>query len=179
MSGPKLQTLVFKKIPFKDHTPKVASDCFIAPNCFLIGNVIIKEGASVWFGSVLRGDTDLCQVGEGSSIMELCYVENSIIGDQTTISHGAIIHKAHVGNNVLVGIGARIINGAKVGDNSIIGAGALILPMTDIPSNSIVIANGTVLRAAAEKDLKYIRESVLEVQEKATILRDTLKNQIK
>jgi carbonic anhydrase/acetyltransferase-like protein (isoleucine patch superfamily) len=178
MPEPKLQTLVFKQIPFKDKKPEVAPECFIAPNCFLIGNIIIKKHASVWFGSVLRGDTDLCQVGEGSSIMEMCYIENSIIGNQTTISHGAIIHKSHIGNNVLVGIGARIINGAKVGDNSIVGAGALLLPMTEIPPDSIVVANGKVLRNATEKDLKYIQESVMEVQEKATILRDTLKKQV-
>ncbi|MHA1651039.1 MAG: gamma carbonic anhydrase family protein [Candidatus Helarchaeota archaeon] len=177
MKEPKLRTLVHKKISFAGKIPQTAPDCFIAPNCFLIGNVILKKNSSIWFGATLRGDTDLCQIGEGSAIMEQCYVENSIIGDQTMISHGAIIHKSQIGNSVLVGIGARIINGAKVGDNCLIGAGALILPNTEIPPNSIVIEKGKIIRKTTDNDLKYIQESVQEVQRKAKMLKEILQRQ--
>lgn len=106
--------------------------------------------------------------------MEHSYVENSIIGDETMLSHGVIAHKCTIGNNVLVGIGARVINDDKIGDNCIIGAGAFILPNMQIPPNSVVVEKGRVLRTVDEKDLLYIHESVKEVQEKAKILRETL-----
>jgi carbonic anhydrase/acetyltransferase-like protein (isoleucine patch superfamily) len=173
MKEGQLQTLKYKAIPYKGQVPEVHS-IFVAPNCFLIGNVLLKEGSSIWFGATLRGDTDRCELGEGSSVMENSFVENSIIGDQSMISHGAIVHKCTIGDNVIVGIGARIINGAKIGNNTIIGAGAIILPLTEIPSNSVVIDKGKILRGTREEDLKFIQESVQEVQEKARILKENL-----
>ncbi|MGP8154600.1 MAG: gamma carbonic anhydrase family protein [Smithella sp.] len=162
-------------IPFDGKTPVVQS-AFIAPDCYLIGNVVIKKGSSVWFGSIIRGDTALCEIGEGTVVLEHCYVENSIIGDNTMLSHGVIAHKCKIGNNVLVGIGARIINGSEIGDNSLIGAGAFILPDTKIPPNSVVIDKGRVIRSINEKDMHYIHSSVEEVQGKAIILKKTLSN---
>ena len=173
MKKSKLKPLMYKKIPFNGKAPRVQA-IFIAPNCFLIGDVLLKEGSSVWFGSTLRGDTMPCQIGRGSVILEHCFVENSIIGDETLLSHGVIAHKCTIGNNVLVGIGARVINGAEIGDNSLIGAGAFILPNMRIPPNSVVVEKGKVLRIVDEKDILYIHESVKEVQEKAKILQETL-----
>ncbi len=178
MKEPKLKTLIYKRIPFKGKIPQVAVDCFIAPNCFLIGDIILREGSSIWFGSTLRGDTSRCEIGVGSAVLEHCYVENSIIGEQSMLSHGAIAHHCQIGDNVLVGIGAIIINGAKIGDNTIVGAGSLILANTQIPPNSIVIDKGTVVRSITDQDLTYIRESVQEVQEKAKSLKEILKKQI-
>lgn len=177
MPESKLKTLNYKKIVYENQTPKVESS-FIAPNCFIIGNVHLKTGSSVWFGSTLRGDTSACQIGENTAVMELCYIENSQIGDNSMISHGGIVHKCEIGNNVLVGIGSRIINGAKIGDNSIIGAGSLILPNSEIPANSVVIGNGKIIRTCTSNDLDYIQRSVQEVLQKALVMAATLKTQI-
>ena len=174
MKEPKLQTLKFKKIPYKGKSPQIES-IFIAPNCFLIGDVILKEGTSIWFGTTCRGDTSTCEVGEGSAVHKHCFVESSIIGTNTLLSHGVIAHKCQIGNNVIVGIGARVIDGAKIGDNTLIGAGALILPNTQIPPNSIVVDKGKIIRKTQEEDLVYIRESVHKVKEKAKILNDALR----
>ena len=108
--------------------------------------------------------------------MEHCFIENSIIGDGTLLSHGVIAHDCTIGDNVLIGIGARVINGAEIGDNSLIGAGAFILPNIQIPPNSVVIEKGKIIRTADEKDLLYIHDSVREVQEKAKKLRDILEH---
>jgi carbonic anhydrase/acetyltransferase-like protein (isoleucine patch superfamily) len=163
-------------IPFGGKAPQVLS-AFIAPDCFLIGDVVLKEGSSVWFGSIIRGDLAVCEIGKGTVILEHSYVENSIIGDETMLSHGVIAHKCKIGNNVLVGIGARIINGSEIGDNCLIGAGAFILPNTKIPPNSVVIEKGKVIRSINEKDINYIFDSVREVQEKARILKKVLLEQ--
>ncbi len=177
MKEPKLQTLVYKKIPYKDKIPEVKS-IFIAPNCFLVGNVILKERSSVWFGTTCRGDTSICQIGKGSAVLENSFVENSLIGDDTMLSHGVIAHKCKVGNNVLVGISARILNEAEIGDNTMIGAGALILPNMKIPPNSVVIGKGKIARNIQEKDFIYIKKSIQEIQEKAKVLSEVLKKQI-
>lgn len=176
MKEPKLETLKFKKIPFKGKSPQIES-IFIAPNCFIIGDVILKKGTSIWFGTTCRGDTSTCEVGEGSAIHEHCFVESSIIGTNTLLSHGVIAHKCQIGNNVIVGIGARVIDGAKIGDNTLIGAGALILPDTQIPPNSVVVGQGKIIRKSSEKDLLYIKKSVREVKEKAKLLNDALRLQ--
>lgn len=160
-------------ISFEGKLPRVLST-FVAPNCYLIGNVVLKEESSVWFGTVIRGDTALCEIGQRTVVLEQCYVENSIVGDDTMLSHGAIVHKCKIGNNVLVGIGARVINGAEVGDNCLIGAGAFILPNTKIPPNSVVIDKGIVIRTSSEKDIQYIRDSVKEVREKAMLFEKAL-----
>lgn len=178
MTGDKLQTLKYKKIAYMGKIPQVSS-LFVAPNCFIIGDVILKEGSSVWFGSIIRGDITLCQIGEGSAVMEHSFIENSMIGANTLISHGAIIHKCEIGNDVLVGIGARVINGAQVGDNSIVGAGSVILPKTRVPPNSIVIGNGKITRNCTEADIKYIRDSVTEVVEKAKLMVKALQELIR
>jgi len=153
-------------ITFADKTPRVLAT-FIAPGSYLIGNVVLKEGSSIWFGAIIRGDTALCELGEGTVVLEQCYVENSIVGDNTMLSHGAIAHKCTIGNRVLVGIGARVINGAEIGDDCLIGAGALITPNTKIPPNSVVIDKGRIIRTTTDKDIRYIQQSVQEVQQKA------------
>ena len=160
-------------IAFRDQVPRVLST-FIAPGSFIVGNVVLKEESSVWFGAIIRGDTALCEIGRGTVVLEQCYVENTIIGDNTMLSHGAIVHKCTIGNGVLVGIGARIINGAQIGDNCLIGAGALITPNTKIPPNSVVVDKGKIVRTTTEKDIGYILESVQEVQEKARVFAQSL-----
>ncbi len=174
MTEPNSLRFVHKNISFNNKLPLVDPSCFVAPNCFLIGEVILKADSSIWFGTILRGDTDLCEIGKGSSVLELSFVENAIIGDQSMLSHSVIAHHCEIGNDVLVGIGAKILNNAKIGDKSIVGAGALILPNTQIPSKSVVIAEGKVIRNSSKSDIDYIKGSVKEVQEKADILKKNI-----
>ncbi len=93
---------------------------FIAPTATVIGNVKIAPGSSVWFGAVLRSDMALIQIGRNTSVQDNAIIHVSegvetIIGDQVTIGHGAIVHGAQVEDTVLIGIGAIVLDGAKVG----------------------------------------------------------------
>lgn len=119
---------------------------YVADSAQVIGNVILEEGAGIWFGAVLRGDNESITVGEGSNIQENCVLHTDLgfplaIGKGCTIGHAAILHGCMIGNNSLVGMGATVLNGAKIGENCLIGAGALVTEGKVIPDNSLVVGS--------------------------------------
>lgn len=119
---------------------------YVADSAQIIGNVILEEGAGIWFGAVLRGDNEVIVVGEGSNIQENCVLHTDmgyplVIGKGCTIGHSAILHGCTIGNNSLVGMGATVLNGAKIGENCLIGAGALVTEGKVIPDNSLVVGS--------------------------------------
>lgn len=131
-------------LPYKDHVPQVDESAFIADNATVAGRVTLAKNASVWFGAVVRGDTQPITVGEGSNIQDNAVVHVNastpvVIGSNVTVGHGAIIHSATIGNNVLVGMGATVLDGAVIGDNCVIGAGAVVTAKTEIPANSMAL----------------------------------------
>src|SRR6266850_4106697 len=106
-----------------------AGEFWIAPNASLIGRVRLLKGASIWFGSVLRGDNDWITVGERCNIQDLCIVHADpgmpvVLGANVSIGHGVVLHGAIVGDNTIIGMGATLLNRAKIGRNSIVGADA-------------------------------------------------------
>ena len=131
-------------IQYCEHTPEIDPTAFVADNATVAGRVTVGKNASVWFGAVLRGDLQPITVGENSNVQDNAVVHvgantPAVIGDNVTVGHGAIIHGATIGNNVLVGMGATVLDGAVIGDNCIIGAGALVTSRTEIPANSLVL----------------------------------------
>lgn len=144
-----------------DHSPITpeAGAFWVAPNAALIGRVVLKRDASVWFAAVLRGDNETITVGERSNVQDGCVLHTDMgfpleIGRGCTIGHKAILHGCTIGDNSLVGMGATVLNGARIGRNCIIGANALIAEGKEIPDNSLVVGMpGRVVReldAAAE-----------------------------
>ena len=129
---------------------------YVADSAQVIGNVILEEGAGIWFGAVLRGDNESITVGKGSNIQENCVLHTDIgfpllIGEGCTIGHAAILHGCTIGNNSLVGMGAKVLNGAKIGANCLIGAGALVTEGKEIPDNSLVLGSpAKVVRTLGE-----------------------------
>lgn len=127
-------------------------DYWIAPSAQLMGKIRIESGASVWFGAVLRGDTELILVGEGSNVQENSVLHTDLgypltIGKDCTIGHKAMLHGCTIGNNSLIGMGATVLNGAVIGNNCLIGANALITEGKVIPDGSLVMgAPGKVVR---------------------------------
>lgn len=118
-------------LPYKGIWPVIAEDVFIAPGAMVIGNVTIREGASIWYNSVLRGDTAPIVIGQRTNIQDNCTLHvdedaSLTIGEDCTVGHGAIVHGATVGDRVLVGMNAVILSHADVGADSIIGASALV-----------------------------------------------------
>lgn len=161
--------------------PQIAADSWIAPDANLIGQVVIEEGASVWFCSTIRADHEEIRVGAGSNVQEnvVMHVDAGFpltIGKDCTIGHKAMLHGCTIGENSLIGMGATVLNGAKIGRNCLIGAGALITEGKEIPDNSLVMgAPGKIIRtldAAAEEKL---RQSALGYQSNMRRYRDELR----
>jgi carbonic anhydrase/acetyltransferase-like protein (isoleucine patch superfamily) len=127
-------------------------DYWVAPGASVIGRVILKPGASVWFGAVLRGDNDPIEIGERSNIQDNSVLHTDegvplIVGPNVTVGHRVMLHGCTIGANSLIGIGATVLNGAKIGRNCLIGAHALITEGKEIPDNSMVIgAPGKVVK---------------------------------
>ena len=123
-----------------------------APNAAVIGRVILKKNASVWFGATLRGDNDPIIVGENSNVQDNSVLHTDagsplVIGANVTVGHMVMMHGCTIGDGSLIGIGSIILNGAKIGKNCLIGANCLITEGKEIPDNSLVMgAPGKVVR---------------------------------
>ena len=145
--------------------PQIADETWIAPDANVIGDIVVEDGASIWFCATLRGDNERITVGAGSNIQENCVLHTDIgypltIGTNCTIGHKVMLHGCAIGNNSLIGMGATILNGAKIGDNCLIGAGALITEGKEIPDGSLVMGvPGKVVRALDAAAIDGLRKS--------------------
>ncbi|RKR00016.1 gamma carbonic anhydrase family protein [Maricaulis maris] len=125
---------------------------WVAESAQVMGRVVLKPGASVWYGAVIRGDNDPITLGENSNVQDgaVLHTDEGIpltIGKGVTIGHQAMLHGCTIGDGCLIGIGSTILNGAKVGKNCIIGAHALITEGKEIPDNSLVVGSpGRVMK---------------------------------
>jgi len=132
-------------------SPRIAENAWVAPGAHVIGDVILEDDSSVWFGAVLRGDNEPITLGRGSNIQENCVLHTDpgcplLIGPDCTIGK-AMLHGCTIGEGSLVGMGATILNRAVIGRGCLIGAGALITEGKVIPDGSLVMGSpGKVVR---------------------------------
>lgn len=161
--------------------PDIAEDSWIAPDANVIGKIVVEAGASIWFGSTLRGDNEVILVGEGSNIQENSVLHTDMgfpltIGKGCTIGHKAMLHGCTIGDNSLIGMGATVLNGAKIGKNCLIGANALITEGKEIPDGSLVMgAPGKVVRQLDEAAIEGLRKSAIGYQNNMRRFRAGLK----
>jgi len=147
---------------YKGQYPQISANCYIATTAVLVGDVRLGEGASVWFGCVLRGDVAPIVIGARSNIQDNTVIHGeddcpTLIGEDVTIGHSAIVHAATVGDRVLVGMGAVLLSRCSIGEDTIIGARALVTEDVEIPSGSLAIGiPARVKRALTEEELKHI-----------------------
>ena len=138
---------------------------WIAPTAIVLGDVILKRDASVWFGVVIRGDNDPITIGENSNIQDGSVLHTDVgvpltIGSNVTVGHLVMLHGCTIGDNSLIGIGSIILNGAKIGKNCLIGANVLITEGKEIPDNSLVMgAPGKVVREVSEQQAMILQGS--------------------
>lgn len=138
---------------------------FVADNATVIGRVTLHRNASVWFNSVLRGDTDEIIVGEGSNVQDGCVLHTDPgiklrIGRNVTVGHMVNLHGCEIGDNSLIGINAVVLNRARIGRDCIIGAGAIITEGKEIPDGSLVVgAPGKVIRTLEPPQIDMLRMS--------------------
>ena len=137
---------------------------WIAETAVVIGRVRLKPDASVWYGSVLRGDNEWIEIGERADIQDNCTLHTDpgfplVVGSNTLVGHNVVLHGCTVGDNSLIGMGAVLLNGAKVGNNSLVGAGALVTEGKSFPDDSLIV--GSPARAIRTLDDKA-RELILK-----------------
>ena len=146
-----------------------------------MGNIVLKENASVWFGAVLRGDNDPIVIGENSNVQDGAVLHTDIgcpltLGANVTVGHQAMLHGCTVGDNSLIGIGATVLNSAKIGRNCLIGAHALVGEGKEIPDNSMVLGMpGKVVRELGEDNEKMMLLSANIYVENWKRFKETLK----
>jgi carbonic anhydrase/acetyltransferase-like protein (isoleucine patch superfamily) len=126
--------------------PRIAESAWVADSAQVIGNVAIADHASVWFGVVIRGDTELIHIGQGSNIQDGSVLHTDVgkplhIGDNVTVGHKVMLHGCTVGDGSLIGIGAIVLNGAKIGKSCIVGAGALVTEDKEFPDGSLILGS--------------------------------------
>ena len=151
---------------FNSIRPNIHSTAFIAEDAIVIGDVEIAEDASVWFGSIIRGDVNSIRIGARTNIQDGTIIHvsskthSTTLEDEITVGHRVTLHGCHVESGCLIGIGSILLDGVRIGHNSLIAAGSLLTPGTIIPPNSLVMGSpAKVKRALTDEELAYLDKS--------------------
>ena len=150
-------------LPVEGVSPKFGNNCFIAPNATIVGDVIMGDDCSVWFSAVVRGDVNIIRIGNKVNIQDGAVIHctykktQTIIGNNVSIGHNAIVHGCTVHDSALIGMGAIIMDGAEIGTHSIIAAGAVVLEDT-------VIEHASIYAGVPAKKVKDISEELISGQ---------------
>jgi gamma-carbonic anhydrase len=132
-------------LPFQDHQPKLGERVFVAPGAFVVGDVELGDDASVWFGTVVRGDVNFVRIGARSNLQDGVIVHVShqthptILGEGVVVGHQAVLHGCTVEDGALVGIGARVLDGAVVEAGAQVAAGAVVTPGHRVPAGHLAL----------------------------------------
>ena len=165
--------------------PEVGAGVWIAPTAAVIGKVVLEEAVNVWFGAVLRGDTEVIWVGSGSNVQDNCVLHTDkgfplLIGANCTVGHAAILHGCTIGEGSLIGMGATVLNGAKIGKNCLIGAGSLVTEGKDFPDGSLIMGRpARVVRQLSEDEIAALLGSAAHYRENAARYANGLKQRRK
>ncbi len=144
----------------KPYHPKLGKHVFIHPTATVIGQVTLKDYASIWPGAVLRADINKIVVGKYSNIQDLSVVHlesnrGCFVGDYCVVGHNVILHACTVGDGALIGMGAIILNGAHIGDGALIGAGALVTEGTKVKPESLYLGSpARFIRKLSKREVK-------------------------
>jgi carbonic anhydrase/acetyltransferase-like protein (isoleucine patch superfamily) len=161
-------------------SPEVAPSAWVAPGAYVVGDVHLGEESSVWYGAVLRGDTEPIRVGSRTNVQDGCVLHAdpgypAIVGDDCVVGHGAILHGCEIRNGCLVGMGATVLNGARIGEGSIVAAGALVSEGKEFPAQSLIVGiPAKRVREVTGKQMEDIARGVREYVERAASHRESL-----
>jgi carbonic anhydrase/acetyltransferase-like protein (isoleucine patch superfamily) len=166
------------------HPEQIAPTVFVAPNVTILGNVSIAADSSVWFGSVLRGDTEEINIGRETNIQDLSMLHADldfpcVLGDRVTIGHQATIHGAVVEEETMIGMRAILRNGCKIGTGSIVAAGTLVPEGMEIPPGHLVMGVPAKIRRPTEpEEAEWIRKVAAHYVEAAQAFGNTEAGQL-
>ncbi|MDB5678154.1 gamma carbonic anhydrase family protein [Sphingomonas bacterium] len=153
--------------------PVIGMGVWIAPDAHVIGEVVLGDNVGVWFGTVIRGDTSLINVGDGTNVQDGTMLHSDYdvpltIGAECTIGHHAILHGCTVGDRVLVGMGATVLNQAVIGDECVIGANALITEGKSFDAGSLIVGSpARAIKALDPNARAFLRASAAHYIENA------------
>src|SRR5438128_6490189 len=128
--------------PYGGKTPRIGERVYLAETAAVIGDVVLGDDVSVWYNAVLRGDCHSIRVGPRSNIQDNCAIHvtqgthPTVLEEEVTLGHGAIVHGATVRRGALIGIRATVLDGAEIGESAFVGAGALVTPRTVVPART-------------------------------------------
>ena len=148
-----------------EFTPRIADSAWVADSARVIGNVELAEDASVWFGAVLRGDTEPLRVGKGSNVQDGSVIHADVgypvtLGENVTVGHQVTQHGCTVGDGSLIGIRAVVMNGAKIGRNCLVGAGSLVTEGKEFPDGSLIMGTpAKVVRQLTPEQIETLKRS--------------------
>lgn len=145
--------------------PRMAASAWVADSAQVMGNVELGEDASVWFGTVVRGDTESITIGAGSNVQDASVLHADlgkplVVGERVTVGHQVVLHGCTIGDESLIGIGAIVLNGAKIGKNCLVGAGALVTEGKEFPDGSMIIGSpAKAVRQLTPEQIEGLRQS--------------------
>ncbi|AFY53279.1 isoleucine patch superfamily enzyme, carbonic anhydrase/acetyltransferase [Rivularia sp. PCC 7116] len=154
-------------------SPDISAAAFIAVNAVVMGSVSIGEGASIWYGAVVRADVERIEIGKYTNIQDGAILHGdpgkpTILEDYVTIGHRAVVHSAYIETGTLIGIGAVILDGVRVGSGSIIGAGSVVTK--NVPPSSLVVGvPGKVIRQNSPQEAAELIEHAKRYQKLALV----------
>ncbi len=161
--------------------PRMGVDAWIADSAQVMGNVELGDNASVWFGAVIRGDTECIRIGRNTNIQDASVLHADVgkpltIGDNVTVGHQVMLHGCTVGDGSLIGIGAIVLNGAKIGKGCIVGAGSLVTEGKEFPDGSMIMGSpAKVVRELSTEQQQGLVLSALHYVENARRFKAGLK----
>ncbi len=161
-------------IAFRGVSPQVDPAAYVHQSAYVVGDVVIGAESSVWFGAIVRGDVHWVRIGKRTNLQDQVIVHvtrgrwPTVIGDDVTIAHGAILHGCSVGDRCLIGIGAIVLDGAVIGSDCLIAAGSLVTPGTAIPSGHLAMGSpARPARPLRDEEIAFLRQSAANYVEYA------------
>jgi carbonic anhydrase/acetyltransferase-like protein (isoleucine patch superfamily) len=148
-----------------DLTPIIAPSAWVADSAEVIGQVDLADEASVWYGTVIRGDNDRISVGRRSNVQEnsVLHTDSGIrltVGEDVTIGHQVMLHGCTIGDGTLIGIQSVILNGARIGRNCLVGAGALVTEGKEFPDGVLIVGSpAKVVRELTPEQIARLKAS--------------------
>ncbi len=161
--------------------PRVAGSAWVADSAQVMGNVVLEGDSSVWFGAVLRGDTETITLGQGSNIQDGSVLHADVgfpltVGANVTVGHQVMLHGCTIGDESLIGIGATVLNGARIGRNCLVGAGALVTEGKTFPDGSMILGSpARVVKSLTPEQIEGLRMSARHYIDNAARYRKGLK----
>ncbi len=155
-------------LPVNGVSPKIGKNCFLAPNCTIVGDVVIEDNCSIWFNVVIRGDVNSVRIGKQCNIQDGAVIHctykktKTILGNKVSIGHNAIVHGCTIHDEVLIGMGAIVMDHSIVQTNSIVAAGSVVLENT-------IVEQGSIYGGTPAKFLKKVDDKRSDVFERTAI----------